>query len=1117
MLTRYLRLAALSLLAIFALSARAHHPGHGSTEFAEVTGTASVTLTGTVEALVVIDQVNAKTQRYPILVQGDGSRVALRGDAIQTLEAGAHVAVTGRQAGTLFTVGSVQEQPAPKSAVATKATPATVAGKFLVAHADNFEEGTAQFFYQVQDNKGNITDILMPFLPATLATGVEVDVRGNVAPGTAGIVPETITILLSPAPTAFPSTINYLVLPIKFPTNASAPWTYNADPFTVASLDSMVFGNLPTKSAKEFYKEASFGLQQLAGITVNDGSGGFLKSTVPKPATCDISVIASAAAKAANLVRPDLVDASGNPKAPYTGFLYVFNNVSGCGWAGLAYVGWPRAYSNNTSALWVIGHELGHNFGLWHAGSLRCPGAVVGCVNGSVAEYGDPFSSMGNSSNTGHFNAAQKDSLGWTTPAQTKTHGNGTATYTINPIETGGATTYGVRIPTANPNRNYWIEYRQPVGVFDAFIKPPSFPNAGAQVRIETPFERSSGGDDTELLDMTPATSSFGDAALLVGQTYTDSIYGVIINVLSSTASALTVQVTTPGTGTSTVTQTTSLTPAAYAAPITFTATVTGSGATGTLNFTEAGGAIAGCAPATLSGSGPYTATCTTSLLTPGTHSIVAIYAGNSTHAASASTALSQVVNKSPSTAALVSSLNPSLPAANVTFTATINGIAPTGTVNFWDGSTSLTGCGAVALSGSGNSRTAACSIATLTSGVHSITAVYSGDTINATSTSPVVSQGVGLTASTTGLSSSANPSAFGTPVTFTATVNGIAPTGPVNFTDGGTTLAGCGAVALTGSGDTRTAVCVAPALAAGVHSVSAAYAGNAGNVGSSSGVMTQAVNVNSATTVATSLTPSSLGSAVTFTATVSGNVPTGTVAFMDGAAGITNCATAPLTGAGNARNAVCVTTGLALGSHNITAVYIGDPVNIGSTSAVLVQDVTGVAAGAPVLQIAGSRKTHGAAGTFDLPLSLVPTSPSTESRAGATATFVLTFNKPLSAANVAVTESGAVAAAPTISGNDVVVDLTGVVDQQYVTVTLSNVQSADGFTGSGSVRVGFLAGDVNQSRVVSLADLAMVNGVLAQSVSASNFQFDVNANGTLTLSDRAITTGNLTRALPAP
>ena len=113
----------------------------------------------------------------------------------------------------------------------------------------------------------------------------------------------------------------------------------------------------------------------------------------------------------------------------------------------------------------MIGHELGHNFGLLHAGSLDCTGALIGCgASGTVAEYGDPFNTMGNSGNTGHFDAAQKDILGWIAPSTVKTHAGGTVTYTLSPIETGGQSTYAVKIPTTNANRTYWIEYRQPVG-----------------------------------------------------------------------------------------------------------------------------------------------------------------------------------------------------------------------------------------------------------------------------------------------------------------------------------------------------------------------------------------------------------------------------------------------------------------------------------------------------------------------------------------------------------------------------------------------------------------------------------------------------------------------------
>ena len=171
-----------------------------------------------------------------------------------------------------------------------------------------------------------------------------------------------------------------------------------------------------------------------------------------------------------------------------------------------------------------------------------------------------------------------------------------------------------------------------------------------------------------------------------------------------------------------------------------------------------------------------------------------------------------------------------------------------------------------------------------------------------------------------------------------------------------------------------------------------------------------------------------------------------------------------------------------------------------------------------PVLQSAASRKVHGGAGTFDLPLSAVATNPTTEPRQGPAQTIVFTFDKPITGATAAINEGNATAAAPTFSGNDVIVDLTGVSNQQYVTVALTNVASSDGGSGgSGSVRVGFLTGDVNQNRVVTLADLGLVNAQLAQSVTGANFLKDVNASGTLSLADKGITNANLTKALPTP
>jgi hypothetical protein len=119
---------------------------------------------------------------------------------------------------------------------------------------------------------------------------------------------------------------------------------------------------------------------------------------------------------------------------------------------------------------------------------------------------------------------------------------------------------------------------------------------------------------------------------------------------------------------------------------------------------------------------------------------------------------------------------------------------------------------------------------------------------------------------------------------------------------------------------------------------------------------------------------------------------------------------------------------------------------------------------------------------------------------------------------SAAVIEGVGAAGAPTFSGNDMIVPLNGVTDQQYVTVAVSNVAFSGGATGgSGSVRLGFLAGDVNQNRVVTVADLGLVNAQLAQAVTAANYLKDVNASGTLTVADKGIANASLTRALPAP
>jgi hypothetical protein len=101
----------------------------------------------------------------------------------------------------------------------------------------------------------------------------------------------------------------------------------------------------------------------------------------------------------------------------------------------------------------------------------------------------------------------------------------------------------------------------------------------------------------------------------------------------------------------------------------------------------------------------------------------------------------SVIVAQATTSITLVSSQNPSSSGQSVTFTATVTGMSPTGTVTFKDGGTVL---GTSTLNASGQ---ATLTISTLSVGSHPITATYNGDANNPTVTSAVLTQVVNVPA----------------------------------------------------------------------------------------------------------------------------------------------------------------------------------------------------------------------------------------------------------------------------------------------------------------------------------------------------------------------------------
>jgi hypothetical protein len=941
-------------------------------------------VSGTVVRMLLDNRLTDVTTQYVALRGGDGQRIALSGKSFDAFPNGAHAEVIGWRKGSTFAVSDMRAVAMPKAeTLLAPASALEVEGTLLLAHLDFLESGRGEYLYTVRDDAGRMTHVNL-ISGDGLAPGMRVIAAGSTSADGRSLDVTDLTIVAAAPPKArdgHPVTQaainNVLVVLLKF-TDSPA-----SDPFTQAQVQDVMTN--ATTGVAQYYNEVSYGRQTL-NITVTNwlvGRNPSGHAPMATPPSCDFDTMGTYGDTAAS-------------DAGYTGSyqnrFYVMPPNAACGFSGVAYIGGDTAWSNGVNNIKVYAHELGHNFGLYHAASLTCAGASIGGTCTST-EYGDPFDVMGNISSM-HFNSMQKAKLGWIPATSVKTQGPGSQQYTLDAMEIASGSTYAVTVPiAANPNRTYWIEYRQPIG-FDGAL---SAGNAnGAQIRVASPFETCTGcqfflglqvSDDTELLDMTAASTpgAFDDARLPVGSTFTDTTYGITIQVLAADPAHLTLNVTTPGGSktSSTTTLASTPNPAAAGSSVTFTATVTGSAPTGSVMFTDGGAAISGCGAVTLTGAGnTRTAACSTTSLSAGTHNIVAAYAGDGSNTTSSSVSFSQVINaKTASTTAVASGTNPSMVGANVTFIASVTGSAPTGTVNFTDGGTSIGGCGAVALSGSGNIRTATCSTAVLAAGTHNILATYQGDAANAASSSVTLSQVVNAsTGTTTGLVSAINPSIVGATVTFTASVTGNAPTGTVRFTDGGTAIAGCAAVALTGAGNTRTAACGTAALSAGTHAIAASYAGDGSNTASNSTTLSQTVNPKTATTtaLASSANPSLIGTSVTFSASVTGSSPTGALNFTDGGATIAGCGSVALAGSGNSRSAVCTSASLGVGTHSIVASYGGDGANTASSSAVLSQVVNDkTAATASVVSsvnpsIAGANVTFTASVTGTAPTGSV-------------------------------------------------------------------------------------------------------------------------------------------------
>jgi hypothetical protein len=230
--------------------------------------------------------------------------------------------------------------------------------------------------------------------------------------------------------------------------------------------------------------------------------------------------------------------------------------------------------------------------------------------------------------------------------------------------------------------------------------------------------------------------ATFSTTALAVGSDIVTAAFTGATGWLNSSGTAAAEVVNKAATTTS---LNSSANPAVFGQTITFTAVVSASGGVpaGTVAFRNGGTTLG---TGTLDAGGH--ATFSTSTLKTGPTAITAVYSGNADFNTSTSANVNQTVNTDGTTTSVTSSIDPSAPNQQITFTATVaanapGGGIPGGNVTFMDGPKNL-GNGSLNASG-----VATYKISNLAAGTHQIKAVYQGGNVYATSTSAVLVQTV--------------------------------------------------------------------------------------------------------------------------------------------------------------------------------------------------------------------------------------------------------------------------------------------------------------------------------------------------------------------------------------
>ena len=200
-------------------------------------------------------------------------------------------------------------------------------------------------------------------------------------------------------------------------------------------------------------------------------------------------------------------------------------------------------------------HEYGHNLGLRHAYTIDCGLSAIKTIGCGQSEYNDPADVMGRSSGYGHYNAVNKELLGWLGGGRLQTV-TSSGSYTLGRYEASGGTK-ALKLPrtrdeNGNATTHYYLEYRAPTGSWRNYATNLPNYDSGLLLHISAPDGSSV---HSQLVDTRPRSvtnnettgtalpSDPDDAPLRAGQTYADPTASLTVTVNSAAGASAVVDV----------------------------------------------------------------------------------------------------------------------------------------------------------------------------------------------------------------------------------------------------------------------------------------------------------------------------------------------------------------------------------------------------------------------------------------------------------------------------------------------------------------------------------------------------------------------------------------------